>query len=106
LQEQFFNGGGGGRTPGFAEGPPVVFPGDQAPVPGQQSIRRHQAGESIQRFTPQPLVLDSQALALAIIEPQFLAQRFFAHMDFFLQIFDRVLLVAIHPAGNAGQQKC
>jgi len=67
-------------------------------VPGQQSIRRHQAGESIQRFTPQPLAFDSQALALAIIEPRFLAQLFFEHTDFFLQIFDHVLLVAIHPA--------
>jgi hypothetical protein len=42
---------------------------------------------------------------LAIIEPWFLAQQLFENTDFFLQISDHVLQVAIHPASDAKQQK-
>ncbi|MGA2248399.1 MAG: hypothetical protein ABSH48_25775 [Verrucomicrobiota bacterium] len=84
FQDEFFNFNGGGRTSRFADDIPIVFPSYQAPMPCQQGVRRHQAGESIQRLRPQPLALDRQALALAIIEPRFLAQQFFKHTDFFL----------------------
>jgi hypothetical protein len=70
-------------------------------VPCQQGGRGHQAGESIQCFTPQPLAFDGQPPALAIIEPRLLAQQFFENTDFFLQIFNHVLLIAIHPTGRA-----
>ena len=54
---------------------------------------------------PQPLAFDREALVLASLELRFLAQKFFENTDFFLQIFDHVLLVAIQPAGNADHLK-
>jgi hypothetical protein len=69
---------------GLAGAARIVFLGHQAPVPSQQGIGRHQAGEPIQRLSAQSFAFEGQAPTLAIIEPGLLAQQFLEHTDFFL----------------------
>ena len=52
----------------------------------------------------QPLAFERQPAALAIIEPRFLAQQFFENTDFFLQILNHLLLIAIQLASDAEQR--
>jgi hypothetical protein len=70
-----------------------------------EACARHQTGESIQRRSAQPLSFAGQPSPLLIIESGLLAQQFLEHANFLLQIFDHILLVAIHPSGRAQHHK-
>jgi hypothetical protein len=54
---------------------------------------------------PQPLDFGGQTAALDVIEPLLLAQELFENTDFLPQVFNNVLLIAVHPASHADHQK-
>jgi hypothetical protein len=59
----------------------------------------------VTRLANQPHAFTSQATTLIVIEPGLFAQELFENSYFFLQIFDHVLLVPIHPTSQAHEHK-
>jgi hypothetical protein len=105
FQNQLLNSPFGSWPSSFADANGIVFLYHKAPMPSQQSIGRHQAAEPLKCFAPKRFALGGQTSALFIIKARLLPHQFFEHPDFFLQVFNDVLLIAIHPASDADHQK-
>ena len=100
-QVEFLNSLLGSRPSRLSDTTLVIFRSDQPLMPSQQRIRCHQIREPIQRRAAQQSSFDGQPAALAVIKPRFFAQQCLDQADFFLLVFNDLLLVAVHPTGNA-----
>ena len=106
LQDQFFDLDWGPRTTELAALAAVVLPRDQPPVPSKQSVRRHEGADLEEPFSTDCLCLGSESTALRIGESQSLsAQLLVQRSILLLEIFDHILLVQVHPAGEDQYQK-
>ena len=74
-------------------------------MPGQKGVRCNDARQAQQTFSTNVLTLDCQSAALIIIEARTFAQLLFENANFFLEVFDEDLLVAVHPTGDANQEQ-
>ncbi len=84
----------------------VILAGDQFPVPTGQGLRRGNGRDFGQHPSSHQPSFGGEAAALIVCE----AKSSFAQLSpeypvFFPQVFDRVLLLLIHPPGNNEQQK-
>ncbi len=75
-------------------------------MPSEQSIRRHQGLDFEEPHSPNRLGPGGESTALAIGETKpFLAQLLPQGSVFLLEVFDHVLLVPTHPAGEDQHQE-
>jgi hypothetical protein len=97
---------GGSRPSSSALGAAIVLLGDQLSMPSQQCLWRHDGCALSQNLAPQRFRLYSESPALVISEPQSpVANLFTENPIFFNQVIDDVVLMLIHPSGNAGDKK-
>ena len=84
----------------------IVLLGDQPPVPSKQRVRSHQGANLEEPFATNLLGLGCEATALNVREQQALCAQLLAqHAVLLLQVFDEVLLAAVHPPGEDRDQK-
>jgi hypothetical protein len=89
------------RSSGPAGRAAIVFPGDQLPVPSQQSLRRDDCRNPSQQFTASPLGLDCEPTALVIVESHSATAALLPKNSIFLQkILDNVVLMLVHPSSH------
>src|SRR6516225_6870521 len=87
-------------------GSSVVLLGDQLPVPGQQGLRRDNAGDLGKSLSSQSFGLYGQSPALIVIEAHSPATELFAkHPILLAKIFNDLPLAVVHPPGDGDQQK-
>jgi hypothetical protein len=78
----------------------VVLLRNQFPMPGQQGLRRHEGSDLGQKSPSQSPSLGSQAATLVVIQPKPLTAELLAeNAILFAEVFDRVLLLLVHPPG-------
>jgi hypothetical protein len=78
----------------------IVFLGDEPAAPRQYDVGSDEAGELVEGGAVDPFVFEGQAAPLIIVELGAFAQLFFEYSNFLLQVFNDVLLVAVHPTGD------
>lgn len=74
-------------------------------MPAQKCVRGDDTGKAQESFSADGLSSHGQSATLGVIELRPFAQLFSKNADFLLEIFNDELLVAIHPTGNAHDQK-
>jgi hypothetical protein len=75
-------------------------------VPGQQRVRCHNRGEISEDTTSEILSSRRQSSALRVAEPQTpVAELFAQDAVLFLEIFDDVALLLVHPSGERHEQE-
>ena len=78
----------------------VVLLRNQFPMPGQQGLWRHEGSDLGQESPSQSFRLGSQAATWFIIQPKSLTPKLLAeNAILFAEVFDRVLLLLVHPPG-------
>ena len=105
FQDQFLDGRLCGWSASLAALAGTVFLGDESPVPGQQGVGGDEAGKMVEGGTSDLFAFEGEAATLIIIEPRFLAELFFEDTNLFLEIDDDILLVAVHPADDRGDEQ-
>ena len=83
----------------------IMLLGNQPAMPRQQRVWSHDAGEAPQTFSTDEFVFECESVALIVLEPRTFPQLLLERADFLLEEFDDRLLVAVHPAGDEGQEK-
>jgi len=79
----------------------IIFICDQFTVPAQQRLWRHDGGHFRQHLPPEQPGFYCQTVALIVGETKLSAAKLSTKDSVFLpQIFDCVLLLLIHPAGD------
>ena len=69
-------------------------------MPGQQGLWRHQGSDISQESPSESFRFGSQTATLVVIQPKPLTTELFAeHAILFAEVFDRVLLLLVHPPG-------
>jgi hypothetical protein len=85
---------------------PVIFLGDELPVPSQQCLGRDDGGDRCEHLPTEAFCLAGQPAPLIVIQPQPSAAELFSKDPiFFAQIIDGILLLLIHPAGHGDEHK-
>jgi len=76
----------------------VILLGNQFPMPGQQGLWRHKGCDFSQESPSQSFRFGSQTAMLVVIQPKPLATQLLAeNAILFAEVFDRVLLLLVHP---------
>ena len=84
----------------------IVLPGDQFPVPGQQGLRRDNAGDLSQNLPPQGFGSNGQSAALVVMEAHSPAAELLSKNAILLaKVINHLQLASIHPAGDGDQQE-
>jgi hypothetical protein len=93
---------------GPSEAPPRIrpFPGDQLAVPAQNGVSRDDRGHLRQQPTTERRATSRQAPSVAIGEPQTLIlQLRLQHAVLFAQVLDDLMLVALEPTDESGDEQ-
>ncbi len=84
----------------------IVFLGDQPPVPAKQRVRSHKSVDLEEPSAANLPSLGCETTALNVREQQALAAQLPAqYAVLLLQVFDEVLLAAVHPPGEDRDQE-
>src|SRR5215471_13528728 len=84
----------------------IVFLGDQLPVPSQQGLGCHNAGDLGKNLSSQRFGFYSQSPALIVIEAHSPATELFSKYPILLaKILNDLPLTVVHPPGNSDQHK-
>src|SRR5215831_6578304 len=106
THHQSFNLSGGTRSPRCPMCHSIVFLGDQFPVPGQQGLRRDNAGDLSQNLPSQCFGSNSQSAALVVIEAHSpVAELLSKNTILLAKIINDLQLALVHPAGDRDQQE-
>jgi len=89
------------RTPAAG----IVLLGDQPLMPIQERARGDDGGDLVEAIQADLPRLGGEPAALIIVESGSFAQLLLQHSDLLLEVFDDVLLLAVHPTGQAHKQK-
>jgi hypothetical protein len=73
-------------------------------VPLQQGSGRHDGRKKLQPLPTDPSRFGGQSSALVIVKVRSSTQLFTQHFDFFLKVFDHVLLMAVDPTRKTQEQ--
>src|ERR1035437_1912115 len=74
-------------------------------MPSQQRARGDDGGDLFELLQTDSLGLGGQSSALVVIEPGLLAHLLPEDLDLLLEVFDRVLLIAVDPAGQTDEEQ-
>ena len=74
-------------------------------MPTQQRARSDDGGDLFEPLQTDFLGLGGQSSALVVVEPGLLAQLLPEDQDLLLEVFDRVLLIAVDPAGQTDEEQ-
>jgi hypothetical protein len=77
----------------------IVFLGDQFPVPGQQGLRRDNAGDLSQNLPSQCFGSNGQSAALVVIEAHSPVAELSKNTILLAKIINDLQLALVHPAG-------
>jgi hypothetical protein len=80
--------------------PAVVFAGDEASVPVQESLGTEHRGKPTHALAAQLLGFSRQPSSLVVVEAWLFAQLLLQDFHLFLKVFNGQLLVAVEPAGK------
>lgn len=95
-----------GRPAPSPASPRIVFLGNQLPVPAQQGLWRHDAGNLPEPAELDPLGFGCQTNPLRVVESNLLfTQRLFENPDLPLKKINHRLLLALHPFRQAQKNK-
>src|SRR5215467_3508856 len=84
----------------------IVFLGDQFPVPGQQGLRRDNAGDLSQNIPSQCFGSNGQSAALVVIEAHSpVAELLSKNAILLVKVINDLQLALVHPAGDSDQQE-
>jgi hypothetical protein len=84
----------------------IVLLGDQFPVPGQQGLRRDNAGDLSQNRPPQGIGSNGQSAAVFVIEAHSPAAELLSKNTILLaKVINDVQLALVHPAGDSDQKE-
>jgi len=71
-------------------------------MPSRQRVQGDEPGKAHQIFPTNAPGLEGQAFPLVIVELWAPSELFLEHANFLLEVFDGLLLAAVHPTRNAG----
>ena len=74
-------------------------------MPVQESLRRHNRGESLKLIPTDPFGLGRQSATLVVLEPGPSTQLFPQDPDLLLEIFDDILLVTVDPPSETNEKQ-
>ena len=93
-----------GPGPAYPLGAGIILPGHQPSMPSQQSLRCDNTGDLLELPELDLLGLTGQSSSLLIGEAQALGSEMLSqHSNLLPQVFNHVLLIAVHPAGQTNQ---
>jgi len=106
AKEQVLNLIPGSGPAGAALFAPIVFLGDQLPMPSQERLGSDDGGNFMKDATAQLFGLGCQAPTLVVVQTETLVPELLPeHPVLFAEVIDRVALLLTQPSGDRNQQQ-